>query len=301
MAEFRNRKSVYEVVCLRKLRLHERGNGSTNSEFTIQQQLSLCYIMLCTSGYIGVVLQTPASVQRNCVSDYTCRYRSSYSISANNNVRSEVQRYKCMKPHQCTSIQISYLDSVPLPSVLLYHSLQSDIDPESTISVTMPPSLEHVLTVRTIFAKDDLLRLGSTKGGADRLVAPVQAGSLKGSGIDAELVQGGSDWPHMNTNTGTIYLDTRAHFRSKDGDSFYLQYRGIMKFDDQVQLVLQWSPDAKTTKGGDHYWMTTPTIEASNEKDKWVEQCWFVGQGHFYVPDDGVFGTEYEIYKLVAG
>ena len=165
----------------------------------------------------------------------------------------------------------------------------------------MPPSLEHVLTFRAIFAKEDLLRLGSTKGGAQRLVAPVNGGFLKGEGIDAELVQGGSDWPYIDANTGTAYLDVRAHFRDKAGDLFYLQYRGILKLDDQAQLAMKWSPDARTTKGGDHYWLMTPTIEASNEKDKWVEQCWFVGQGHWYVPGDGVFGTEYDIYKVVAG
>jgi hypothetical protein len=53
---------------------------------------------------------------------------------------------------------------------------------------------------------------------------------------------------------------------------------GILKMDPEVQKFLQWSPEAKTTKSSDHYFMTTPRYEVSSERLKWMEQEIFIGQ-----------------------
>ncbi len=48
--------------------------------------------------------------------------------------------------------------------------------------------------------------------------------------------------------------------------------------DPEVQKVLQWSPEAKTTKSSDHYVVTTPRYEVSSERLKWMEQEIFIAQ-----------------------
>ncbi len=70
--------------------------------------------------------------------------------------------------------------------------------------------------------------------------------------------------------------------------------------DPKVQKVLEWSPDAETTKSEDHYFFATPVFEVSSEKLKWMEQTVFISHGHFYVPGDGRQAVEYEVYKVVS-
>lgn len=70
--------------------------------------------------------------------------------------------------------------------------------------------------------------------------------------------------------------------------------------DEATQKVLQWSPDAKTTRSEDHYFMTTPKFETSSESLKWMEQSLFVGHGHWVVPGDGSQAVEYDVYKLLS-
>lgn len=185
----------------------------------------------------------------------------------------------------------------------------------------MPPTLEHVMTFRAVLSKEYTLMLGPTKGNATRGAAPLIGGFLKGDGFIAELLPGGSDWPRIDGSAGVAHLDGRAQFRdSQSGDMFYLTIQGIMALDEAGQLALGFSPDAKSTKAGDHKWFTTPIIEVSNEKHKyedfsissrdiadgasnfrWMEQSWFVSQGHWHIPGDGSQAAEHDIYRVLAG
>ena len=71
--------------------------------------------------------------------------------------------------------------------------------------------------------------------------------------------------------------------------------------DEAAQLALGNSPEAKSTKAGDHAWFATPVFEVSSEKHKWMERSWFVSQGHWHIPGDGSIAAEHDIYRLVAG
>lgn len=166
----------------------------------------------------------------------------------------------------------------------------------------MAPTLEYVMTFRLELSKEHMLSLGPTRGNTSRFVGPLISGYLQGDGFKADLVPGGSDWPRVDESTGTAYLDGRGQFRDKDtGDTFYVTITGLLKMDEPTQLVFGWSPDAKSTKAGDHTWFTTPHFEVSNEKYKWMEQNWFVTQGHWHVPGDGTQAAEHDVYKLVSG
>ena len=135
----------------------------------------------------------------------------------------------------------------------------------------MPPTLKHVMTFRVNLSKDHTLMLGSTKGGTIRVAAPLIGGFLKGDDFHADIIAGGSDWPSLDTSAGIAYLDGRASFRDKEtGDMFYATIQGMAKLDEKSQLAFSFSPEAKSTKAGDHTWFTTPIFEVSNEKHKYV-------------------------------
>lgn len=166
----------------------------------------------------------------------------------------------------------------------------------------MAPSLEHVLDLRIYRSKEDTLAFNSTKGSALRFISPLTGGYFKGDGFCADFVQGGSDWLRLDSATGTAYLDARLHFREKDtGDVFYVRFEGVMKLDAEIEKVLQWSPEARSTKAGEHYSFISPVVEVSNAKYKWMERTALVGHGHYYVPGDGTQAVEFEIYQLVTG
>jgi hypothetical protein len=164
----------------------------------------------------------------------------------------------------------------------------------------MAPKLEQAFILRLYFPKEDLLAFGPIKAGPHRHIVPITHGSLEGSGVKAQIVQGGSDWLLLDPTTGVAHLDIRTHARTADGDLIYLHYSGILKVDEASQKALQWSSDAKTTRSEDHYFMTAPIFETSSESLKWMEQSLFIGHGHWVIPGDGTQAVEYEIYKVLS-
>ena len=77
-----------------------------------------------------------------------------------------------------------------------------------------------------------------------------------------------------------------------------MHYQGVVKVDEATTKVLQLSPEAKTTNYGDQYFFTSPFIETSSEKFKWMETSLWIAQGHWVVDDKG-WAVEYEIYRAV--
>lgn len=58
----------------------------------------------------------------------------------------------------------------------------------------MAPSLEHVFTMRMYTSPSQALVIPEAKGSNHRIVAFLTHGSIKGSGISADLLPGGADW-----------------------------------------------------------------------------------------------------------
>jgi len=165
----------------------------------------------------------------------------------------------------------------------------------------MAPTLEQVFTIRAFLSKD-ILPVGPIKGGAQRMVVQITHGFLEGSGVKAEIVPGHSDWLLLDPAVGVVHLDVRISFKVPEtGEAIYMQYPGIIRIDEATQKVLQFSPDAKSTKSKDGYFFTTPRIEASSERLKWMEQTVFISHGHWHVPGDGTQAVEYEVYKVLSG
>lgn len=110
---------------------------------------------------------------------------------------------------------------------------------------------------------------GKQRGGATRYLAPLTGGFLKGiegtraEGLSVKLMPGGSDWLCVDEATGTAHLDVRTHGVTDSGDGFFIYYTGYILLDEICAKFQSWSPDSKTSKGGDHYWFTNPNFETS--------------------------------------
>ncbi|KAK5144699.1 hypothetical protein LTR04_001494 [Oleoguttula sp. CCFEE 6159] len=163
----------------------------------------------------------------------------------------------------------------------------------------MAPKLEHAFTMRGYISKENSMDLGAMKQGPTRIIVPISHGFVRGSGLEATIAPGGGDWILFDSTTNYFHLDVRTQARTKDGDSVYIHYTGILGMDEAAKKVLGWSKDAKTTSYGDHQWFTGPIMEMSSADFKWVETTLFVGQGHFVVEGEAVSAVEYEIYKVV--
>jgi hypothetical protein len=59
----------------------------------------------------------------------------------------------------------------------------------------MTPKLEKRFTMRGYTAKNGTCDLKAMRSGPSRLIVPVTGGFIKGHGVDAEVLQGGGDWP----------------------------------------------------------------------------------------------------------
>lgn len=163
----------------------------------------------------------------------------------------------------------------------------------------MPPKLEQVFTFRLFQNTLNTLPLGSTKGGAQRMICPFSSGFLKGSAISADMVLGGADSFTLDTAKGVGYTNVQAHFRAADAPetgepsgTFFMTYQGVVKLDEKLQLALSGSPEARTTSSEERYCLANVVFEVSEERHKWMEQMLFVGQGHAFVGEGGSAAAE---------
>jgi hypothetical protein len=101
----------------------------------------------------------------------------------------------------------------------------------------------------------------------------------------------------FDPTTNVTHLDVRASARTVDGESFYINYVGVLKRDEILSTLLS-GGDGKTTSFGDHEWFTSLRIETSSKAFKWAETTLFIGRGRCIV-EGGEMAAEYEIYKVV--
>jgi len=77
----------------------------------------------------------------------------------------------------------------------------------------------------TMAMKIDRQRFGRTPLG-ERSVVVVTEATIAGSGLQARLLPGGSDWI-TETSDGTVRLNCRLVFQTEDGELIGMTYRGL--------------------------------------------------------------------------
>jgi hypothetical protein len=161
----------------------------------------------------------------------------------------------------------------------------------------MAPSLELVFLMRE-YIHSDIADLGQTSSGA-RIIANVVDGFIKfeNSDIEAKFVPPGGDWPLIDLVAECVYIDARARAKTDRGE-LYMRYTGVTKFDEAARRLLdKSSPGPISSNFADTFWFTKLDVVTTDERLKWMETDFLVGQGRWHVDEKGL-AAEYRVYKL---
>jgi Protein of unknown function (DUF3237) len=135
----------------------------------------------------------------------------------------------------------------------------------------MAPRLEHVFTM-VGYMDRTTLDLGPIKNGPHRTITGIPSGRIegvpgsRGEGLKVELISGGGDWIVYDPKTNVCHLDVRTQGRTKEGDSVFVFYHGVLELDKVATNFMDWNaPDPESSKPGEHYWFSSPRMETSSE------------------------------------
>jgi hypothetical protein len=144
----------------------------------------------------------------------------------------------------------------------------------------------HFMTMRL---KATRQQLGATQYG-DRSIAVVTFAELKGEGIQATLLPGGSDWLSA-TADGVLRLDCRMAFETADGALIAMTYRGMRHGPAELmqrQVVgEEIDPDLI-------YHRVAIFFETSADDYQYLNELIAVGKGRL-----GPDGATYEIFEVL--
>jgi hypothetical protein len=116
----------------------------------------------------------------------------------------------------------------------------------------------------------------------------VTGGTIEGK-LNGKVLTGGGDWLLVGTD-GFARLDVRAQLLTDDGAFVYLNYPGLLEFNEKVGQALA---TGGSTDYGDHYLRTTPRFETGDPRYAWLNQSLYVAEGRLR---DGIL--EYKIYRV---
>jgi hypothetical protein len=125
----------------------------------------------------------------------------------------------------------------------------------------------------------------------DRAIFEVKGGDeVSGERLRGRMLTGGGDWI-LTGPDGVGRLDVRVTIETHDGAFIYVQYFGVLVFNDAVMAALG---GERSTDYDEHYFRTTPRLETGDERYAWVNQTVFVGEGRVH-PGPAV---EYRVYRV---
>lgn len=125
-----------------------------------------------------------------------------------------------------------------------------------------------------------------------RMIYEVTGGSVRGERINGKMLSGGADWLLVGSD-GWGRLDVRGQMMTDDGAVLYVRYHGVLEMNERVQQAIA-APDVGQTDYADHYFRTTPWIEAGDPRYAWVNHTVFVAEGRVR-PGPAV---EYRVYRV---
>ena len=131
-------------------------------------------------------------------------------------------------------------------------------------------------------------RTGRAPSG-DRRIFDVAGGVVEGPRLRGKVLPSGGDWILVGPD-GVGRLDVRATFETDDGARIYVQYHGVLVFNEKVVSAMA---SGSGTEFGDTYFMTAPRFETGDTRYAWLNSVVAVGQGRV-VPG----GVEYRIFEV---
>jgi hypothetical protein len=121
-----------------------------------------------------------------------------------------------------------------------------------------------------------------------RMYYNVTGGEIAGDRLRGKLL-GGGEWAVIRPD-GFLNVDVRLQAETHDGAYLYIRYVGLLGLNDAVTGALE---SGAGTDYGDQYFFTNPRIETGDERYAWLNQTFFVGEGHI-LPG---LGVEYRVSR----
>jgi hypothetical protein len=128
--------------------------------------------------------------------------------------------------------------------------------------------------------------------GGNRVIADISGGTFEGERLKGEILPSGADWIVIDDN-GVGKVDVRATFRTHDGAHIYVQYYGILVFNEQANESLA---GGKPAEFGDTHFITQPRFETGDERYTWLNSVMAVAEGR-PLPN----AVEYRMYEVTSG
>lgn len=121
-----------------------------------------------------------------------------------------------------------------------------------------------------------------------RMYYEVTGGEIVGDRLSGKLL-GGGEWALIGPD-GFLRVDVRLQVETHDGAHLYIQYTGLLELNDAVRGALT---SGAGTDFGEQYFFTNPRIETGDERYKWVNTTFFIGEGRI-LPG---LGVEYRVWR----
>ena len=125
-----------------------------------------------------------------------------------------------------------------------------------------------------------------------RRIYNATGGEFEGDRLRGEVLPGGGEW-FLQGDDGLGQPDVRLLLRTEDGAHIYVQYSGVLDFDESVLAVLT---KGHSTNFGDNLFLTQLRFESSDPGYEWLCKTIAVGEGRMH-PDC----VEYAIYEVTHG
>ena len=113
--------------------------------------------------------------------------------------------------------------------------------------------------------------LGPTPHGRRRII-PILGGSVKGEGLEGEVISGGADWQYVR-NDGVLELEARYSIRTSDGAEIAITNRGLRR---AAPEIMDRFSRGESVDSAQVYFRTAPVFEAPAGPHEWLNRSVFV-------------------------
>jgi Protein of unknown function (DUF3237) len=148
----------------------------------------------------------------------------------------------------------------------------------TSLNENLPEVLKSVRTQPLFVMRLDvrkLLMVGATPG-AYRRIGIVPGGAFEGERLSGDVLDGGSDWQSVRTDSSTS-LNVRLVLRTKDDALITMTYQGVRH---GAAEVIDRIEKGEVVDPGSYYFRINPLFETAAPKYDWINRIVAIGVGH---------------------
>jgi uncharacterized protein DUF3237 len=148
----------------------------------------------------------------------------------------------------------------------------------TSLNENLPEVLKSVRTQPLFVMRLDvrkLLMVGATPG-AYRRIGVVPGGAFEGERLSGDVLDGGSDWQSVRTDSSTT-LNVRLVLRTKDDALITMTYQGVRHGAAEVMDRIE---KGEVVDPGSYYFRINPLFETAAPKYDWINRIVAIGVGH---------------------